>query len=123
MTLRVVPDEPRCVACGGTEDLMDRGMAPGMTYCVHCRQRMAQAVADTPTDWGYQAQQAAEAHMDTLERWQEYYDEGEPEDERPEGDPPESAGPYCGCHTCVIRETLHAAWPVIEEAVRSGDFD
>lgn len=32
--------EPRCVRCGGTEDLKDRGMAPGMTYCAPCRKSL-----------------------------------------------------------------------------------
>jgi hypothetical protein len=33
--------EPKCVRCGGTDDLMDRGMAPGMTYCAPCRTSIA----------------------------------------------------------------------------------
>lgn len=31
-----------CIKCGGGEDLMDRGMAPGMTYCRPCRVRMSE---------------------------------------------------------------------------------
>jgi hypothetical protein len=31
-----------CIKCGGDEDLMDRGMAPGMTYCRPCRVLMAE---------------------------------------------------------------------------------
>lgn len=54
--------------------------------------------------------------------WLTFYDEGEPEGQRPAGEDPSTA-PYCGCETCVIREVLSAAWPVIEEGVRSGDFD
>lgn len=30
--------------------------------------------------------------------------------------PPLSAGPYCGCQTCVVRETLDAAFLWLEEA-------
>lgn len=29
---------PSCRRCGGTDDLRDRGMAPGMTYCRWCRE-------------------------------------------------------------------------------------
>ena len=31
--------------------------------------------------------------------------------------PDDMAGPYCGCLTCDVRETLHAALPKLEEAV------
>lgn len=53
---------PSCVWCGGTEDLKDRGMAPGMTYCAPCRKAMTgSAEQDAPTPeaaareavWGY----------------------------------------------------------------------
>ena len=34
------------------------------------------------------------------------------------------AGPVCeGCQTCTIREILDAAWPILLEGARSGDFD
>lgn len=75
----------------------------------------------TPRDWGFEAHQAAEQHLDACDAWLAYYDDPD-EQERPAGDDPASA-PYDGCQTCLIREALHAAWPVIEEAVRSGDFD
>jgi hypothetical protein len=114
---------PKCIRCGGTEDLMDRAFAPGMTYCSACREALAvQLLGQKPRDWGYEAQQSAEAHVDACQRWCDYFEEGEPEDELPAGEDP-SCGPYCGCTTCIIRETLHAAWPVIEEGIRSGDFD
>jgi hypothetical protein len=29
-----------------------------------------------------------------------------------------SAGPYCGCDTCIVREVLDAAWPHILELAR-----
>lgn len=31
--------------------------------------------------------------------------------------PDPALGPYCGCLTCQIRETLFAAWPHVEKAV------
>jgi hypothetical protein len=31
--------------------------------------------------------------------------------------PEDMAGPYCGCMTCDVRETLWAALPKLEEAV------
>lgn len=73
-------------------------------------------------DWGWRAQQVAEAHLDTCNEWLSFYEEGEPEGQRPAGEDP-SIAPYCGCDTCIVREVLSAAWPVIEEGVRSGDFD
>lgn len=74
-------------------------------------------------DWGFEAQQAAEKHLDLCDAHMYWEEEGEAEGEdRPEGESP-AIGPYCGCQTCTVRETLYAAWPIIEEAVRSGDFD
>lgn len=70
------------------------------------------------TDWSVVAHQAAEDHLEECELWMSWFDEGEPEGERPAGEDPSSA-PYDGCQTCVIRETLHAAWPVIEEGLRA----
>jgi hypothetical protein len=74
-----------------------------------------------PKDWGYEAQQAAEAHLAVCAEWMDYYEEGE-NAEPPEGEDP-SCAPYDGCDTCLVREVLHAAWPIIEKAVRSGDLD
>lgn len=76
----------------------------------------------TARDWGKDAHDTAIAHLDRCDAWLAYFDEGEPDGERPDFDDPSSA-PYCGCQTCLVRETLHAAWPVIDEAIRSGDFD
>lgn len=37
------------------------------------------------------------------------------------GDGPEiesqACAPYCGCHTCVVREVVDAAWPALKELV------
>lgn len=48
-------------------------------------------------DYGFEAQQAAE---EMLER---FYDEDQ-----------------CGCTTCLVREVLTVAWPIIEEYVRNN---
>lgn len=75
-------------------------------------------------DWGHHAQKIAEAHLQACSDWAQWYEEGGEESGYPKPDVPDpSVGPYCGCDTCIIRETLAAAWPVIEAAVRSGDFD
>lgn len=69
-------------------------------------------------DWGYEAHQAAVKHLDACDAFMYWEEEGEAEgEERPAGESPAIA-PYCGCQDCTIRETLHAAWPIIEEAVR-----
>lgn len=80
---------------------------------------MTPASADKPVDWGLLAQEAAENHLYACDEWFDY-EEGD--GERPAGEPP-SCAPYCGCLTCIIREVLSATWPILEEAVRSGDFD
>lgn len=67
-------------------------------------------------DFGLEAHQAAEAHLEQC--WAALADEEGPGDE--EIPWPETAGPFCGCETCVIREALHAAWPIFVEAARAG---
>lgn len=57
------------------------------------------------TDWGLEAHRAAEAHLEAC--WEALMDETEGGD----GDWPDVAAPFCGCHTCEVREVLHAAWP------------
>lgn len=69
----------------------------------------------TGRDWGAEAHEAAAKHLEAI---YEAEHEGVIDlDESP------AMGPWDGCDTCLIREILHAAWPVIEAAVRSGDFD
>lgn len=60
-------------------------------------------------DYGWLAQQAAEQHLDALNEAEERATDGE------DVDWPDSAAPYCGCQTCVIREVLHAAWPYLQQ--------
>ena len=68
-------------------------------------------------DWGIEAQKAAEARLDALEEFAEACDEL-PVEKWPEH--PNAAGPYCGCRTCVVRETLDAAWPIMRRAALDG---
>lgn len=64
-------------------------------------------------DYGYEAQQAAEKHLAAIYAAEEAAEEG--------GDEawPATAGPWCGCDTCMVRETLYAAWPILLEAARA----
>lgn len=56
-------------------------------------------------DHGHEAQKAAEAHLELLDEC--LFRENDQEE--PEW--PDSAGPYCGCQTCIVREVLWAGWP------------
>lgn len=64
-------------------------------------------------DFGREAQAAAEMHLEACEL------SLMGEDEEPIEVDVDMAGPYCGCTTCVVRETLHAAWPILIEAARA----
>lgn len=71
-------------------------------------------------DWRYAAHQAAETQLEELERAQDCPEECAEHDPdvtelRCEG-PARQAGPYCGCRTCLIREVLFAATPIIVAA-------
>jgi len=73
---------------------------------------------DITNDPGVRAQRAAEAHL--VACWEAFhaYDElGVEEGEGPE-DP--SSAPFCGCETCVVREVLYAAWPILRDAALAG---
>ena len=67
------------------------------------------------TDWGVRAQRAAEAHLEACEEalYAAEGEEGEDQDEP-------GLGPYCGCTTCVVREVLYAAWPILRQAALDG---
>lgn len=54
------------------------------------------------TDHAAAAQAAAEEHLEAC--WTHLHDE----EQVPE---PDTAAPFCGCLTCEVRETLHAAYP------------
>jgi hypothetical protein len=56
--------------------------------------------------------EAAESRIRACEDYHYRADSGVPDAEL--GEPPSSA-PYCGCTTCVIRETLEAVWPILTD--------
>ncbi len=53
------------------------------------------------------AHAAAADHLSALAPFSEWADE---DDADPDA-MPETAGPWCGCDTCQVREALAAAWP------------
>lgn len=63
-------------------------------------------------DFGVIAHKAAEAHLNECMAALDAEEEGD-DSQWPE----DMAGPFCGCQTCIIRETLHAAFPIIVEAL------
>lgn len=67
-------------------------------------------------DWGREAQQAAEDHLDALDEALGLQEDGASID----WSAYDAAAPYCGCRTCTVRETLHAAWPVLKIAFGEG---
>ena len=64
-------------------------------------------------DLGLEAHQAAEQHLTACWEALDAENEGEVVDW------PDTAGPYCGCQTCTVREVLHAAWPYIVKYART----
>jgi hypothetical protein len=60
---------------------------------------------------GADIQKAAEHHLELCELWRFHYEEGGPEPDEP--DP--SAGPYCGCETCMVREVLYVGWQMFKQ--------
>lgn len=69
---------------------------------------------DDTLDYGYLAHQVAQTHLDACHEAQCELEDGAQFDDV--NDP--SFGPFCGCSTCVVREVLFAAWPVMEEYFR-----
>lgn len=77
---------------------------------------------DHEEDAGFVAQRAAEAHLAACQEafWAGEDPDGpywEPDWETAAMNSPASA-PFDGCDTCIVREVLHAAWPIIEDHVR-----
>lgn len=62
-------------------------------------------------DFGPDMQTAAERHLAAC--WEAFYAEEEAEDDQEVPSP--AIGPFCGCETCVVREVIAGAWPVIEK--------
>ena len=65
-------------------------------------------VVPLEADWAVQAQRSAEDHMNRV--WAHFHGE---EQGSEVGDSP-AVGPFDGCQTCEVRETLYAAMPFIE---------
>jgi len=65
---------------------------------------------------GSETQRVAEAHLGECWRvlWAEEGDIEPDEDAGEEGLESPACAPFCGCDTCVVREVLYAAWPVLE---------
>lgn len=60
-------------------------------------------------DWGEIAHHAAVARIEALY-----------EAELGDGEYPEDvADPFCGCLDCLVRETLHAAFPILSAAIEA----
>lgn len=68
-------------------------------------------------DWGHLAHETARKHLEACAEAMDAEEEMRHDIQSP------ACAPYCGCTDCDMRETLFAAWPVIEAAIRSGDFD
>lgn len=64
-------------------------------------------------DYGLEAHQEAEKHLSAC--WEAYFDEEQ--DGLSDVEWPETAGPFCGCDTCIVREVLHAAYPILREGI------
>jgi len=63
-------------------------------------------------DYGHEAHELAEEHLDScFEALDAEGDLGEEAEW-----PAILAAPFCGCTTCVVREVLNAAWPILVEA-------
>jgi hypothetical protein len=67
--------------------------------------------AERDIDPGPAIQAAAERHLNAC--WDAHYAEEEAEDGAEEVPSP-AVGPFCGCETCIVRECIAGAWPVIE---------
>lgn len=67
--------------------------------------------------WEADAQRAAEQRLSALWEHEEAC-EGLPVEDWP--DAPPALAPWCGCPTCIVRETLAAAWPIMRQAALDG---
>jgi hypothetical protein len=60
-------------------------------------------------DWGHLAQKAAEKHLSACMETHFAWEEGDESKVSP------ASAPFCGCETCIVREVLYAAWPILEK--------
>jgi hypothetical protein len=77
---------------------------------LYLRHRSHAALVAAP-DWGALMQEAAELHMAAVNDAYFREEEGEQGVESP------AVAPFDGCDTCMTREILAGAWPVIVEMV------
>lgn len=75
------------------------------------------APTELPGDIGLAAQQTAERHLAACQEAYWQLEEGADVDVV---DCP-AVGPFDGCDTCIVREVLHAAWPILAEAAGLTD--
>jgi hypothetical protein len=64
-------------------------------------------------DAGVEAQRAAELHLDACWEAMDLEEESAGEDEAAAVEWPDTAGPFCGCRTCEVREVLYVAVPIL----------
>jgi len=63
-------------------------------------------------DVGMRAHAAAVTHLHACYAALDARDSGVTRDDVDAVDDPASA-PFCGCEDCMVREVLHAAWPIL----------
>lgn len=73
-------------------------------------------MSDLRDTWARQLQDAATAHLEACAEAEWLQEEAGDDFEI---DTP-AAAPFCGCTTCVVREVLVGAWPVIERMVTAA---
>lgn len=73
---------------------------------------------DPDFDYGYALHRLVEKHLSLcMEAYEAIEDASDAGDRAPVINDPAS-GPYDGCNTCDVRETLYISWPVIEEITK-----
>lgn len=63
-------------------------------------------------DWGHVAHQQAQTHLNECFDALDEADFGDGE-----AGWPVTAGPFCGCVTCIVREVLHVAFPILRTGI------
>lgn len=62
--------------------------------------------------WDLEAQRAAERRVDEcMEAMYEFEEDGDDSTESP------ACAPFCGCTTCIVREALDAAYPIMRRGI------
>lgn len=110
--LRAVPDPPTEISVPDS-DVNDYALFRETferTEFVRVDRVVTPAFPEPEVDYGQRAQQAAEHALAALEL-NEFDGVPLPHDVTP-------SAPFCGCHTCVVREVLNAAWSSVLDAAR-----